>query len=201
MTLKRLIMQIRFWMFLGNGNKRAKYAKKKRIYAEIGEGSKIPSTLPLYPGLVKIHKNVTIHHSVKLVTHDMVNAFLAKSLDIKNLKNVEAFCPIEIFDNVYIGMNTIVLGNVRIGPNAIINAGSLITKDVPPNSIVEGVPAKVIGDFDKYAKIRTMLDKAMPYELKRSSRESIDQKTAEIIWKRFDKKKNVQKGSSICRNI
>ena len=179
-------------MFLGNGNKRAEYARRKGIYAEIGEGSKIPVSLPLYPQLVKIHENVIIHHSVKLVTHDMLNWFLKKVSEENRFKNIENFCPIEIFDNVYIGMNTIVLGNVKIGPNVIINAGSLVTKDIPPNSIVDGVPAKVIGEFDKYVKIRMMFDKATPYEFKRSDRESIDQKTVEMIWERFNSRKDKQ---------
>lgn len=190
MTLKRLITQIRFWLFLGNGYKRTKYARKKGIYAEIGEGSKIPSSLPLYPGLVKIHNNVIMHYSVKLVTHDMINGFLGKISDTNRFRNIEMFCPIEIFDNVYIGMNTVILGNVTIGPNVIINAGSLITNDVPPNSIVGGVPAKVIGNLDKYVKLRIMMDKAMPYELKRSGRESIDQESIAMIWERFNSKKN-----------
>lgn len=38
--------------------------------------------------------------------------------------------------------------NVKIGPNVIVAAGSVITKDVPPGTIVAGVPARVIGSFD-----------------------------------------------------
>ena len=57
-------------------------------------------------------------------------------------------------DNVFIGSNTTILNNVRIGPNVIIAAGSLINKDVPPNSIVGGVPARVIGNFDEYVAKR-----------------------------------------------
>lgn len=190
MTLKRLIMQIRFWMYMGNGYKRAQYARKRNIYAEIGEESKIPAQLPLYPKLVKIHDNVIMHHSVKMVTHDMANPFLERVSDENHFRNREIYSPIEIFDNVYVGSGVTILGNVRIGPNAIINAGSIVTKDVPPNSIVEGVPAKVVGDFDKYVKLRVMMDKALPFELKRSGREVIDDETIQQVWERFDCKKN-----------
>lgn len=148
MTLKRLLMQIRFWSFGGNGYKRAEYARKKGIYAEIGENCEIPMQLPMYPKLVKMHNSIIMHRSVKLVTHDYFNGFLMR-MNIPGLyqfKNAETLCPIEIMDNVYIGMDSIILGNVRIGPNAIINAGSLVTTDVPPNSIVSGVPAKVLGE-------------------------------------------------------
>ena len=55
-------------------------------------------------------------------------------------------------DNVYIGMGSIILGNVKIGPNVIIHAGSVVASDIPPNSIVAGVPAKVVGKFDIYTK-------------------------------------------------
>lgn len=190
MTINRLIKQIRFWLYLGNGYKRAEYAKKKGLFAEIGEESKIPMTLPLYPQLVRIHNNVYMHHSVKMVTHDMSNQFLEKVSDENHFRNREIYSPIEIFDNVYVGSNVTILGNVRIGPNVIINAGSLITKDIPPNSIVEGVPAKVIGEFDKYVKLRVMMDKSLPYELKRSGKEAISDETAQLVWKRFDNKKN-----------
>ena len=193
MTLKRLLMQIRFWSFGGNGYKRAEYARKKGIYAEIGKNSKIPMSLPLYPQLVRVHNNVVMHRSVALVTHDTLNSFLMKTYDSCHFKNSETLCPIEIFDNVYIGMNTIILGNVRIGPNVVINAGSIITNDIPPNSIVGGIPAKVIGPLDKYVKLCEMKDRATPYEFHRSGPETIDQKTAEMAWERFDSKKKKAK--------
>ena len=49
-----------------------------------------------------------------------------------------------IGNNVWIGAKAIVLNNVTIGDNAVIGAGSVVTKDVAPNSIVGGVPAKLI---------------------------------------------------------
>ena len=61
---------------------------------------------------------------------------------------------IEIFDNVFIGAHSIIIGNVKIGPNAIIAAGSVVTKDVPANSIVGGNPAKVISDMETYVRKR-----------------------------------------------
>lgn len=46
------------------------------------------------------------------------------------------------------------ISNVKIGPNAIIAAGSVVTKDVPANSIVGGNPAKVISDMETYVRKR-----------------------------------------------
>lgn len=65
--------------------------------------------------------------------------------------------------------------------------------DVPPNSVVGGVPAKVIGDFDKYVKLRAIKDRAANCEFQRSGKESIDEKTVEMAWEKFDCKKNRRK--------
>ena len=49
-----------------------------------------------------------------------------------------------IGDNVYIGAGAKILGPVKIGANSVIGAGAVVLNDVPENSIVVGVPAKVI---------------------------------------------------------
>ena len=48
----------------------------------------------------------------------------------------------KIGNNVWIGMNAIVLKGVTIGENSIIAAGAVVTKDVPPNTVVAGNPAR-----------------------------------------------------------
>lgn len=53
--------------------------------------------------------------------------------------------PVIINDRVWIGPNTIILHDVTIGEGAVIAAGAVVTKDVPPYSLVGGVPAKIIG--------------------------------------------------------
>lgn len=51
---------------------------------------------------------------------------------------------IEVGDDVWIGYNSLILSGVKIGQGAVVAAGSVVTKDVPPYAIVGGVPAKVI---------------------------------------------------------
>ncbi len=59
---------------------------------------------------------------------------------------------IDIKENCFIGDSVIVLPNVTIGPNSIVGAGSVVTKNVPPNTIVAGNPARAITSVDDYIK-------------------------------------------------
>lgn len=61
-----------------------------------------------------------------------------------NENKYEEYEPIEIGNDVWIGANVIVLDGVSIGNGAIIAAGSVVTKDIPPYAIAGGVPAKII---------------------------------------------------------
>ena len=65
---------------------------------------------------------------------------------------------IEIYDNCFIGASSNIMYNVKIGPNSIVAAGSVVTKDVQPGTIVGGNPARVIGSFDKLMKKKEILD-------------------------------------------
>lgn len=51
---------------------------------------------------------------------------------------------VTISDNVWIGANAIILANVKIGNHSVVAAGSIVTRDVPPYSVVAGVPAKIL---------------------------------------------------------
>lgn len=57
--------------------------------------------------------------------------------------------PVIIEDDVWIGINSVVLAGVTISKGAIVGAGSIVTKDVPPYSIVGGVPARLLGNRKK----------------------------------------------------
>ena len=65
---------------------------------------------------------------------------------------------IEIFDNCFIGANSTIMYNVKIGPNAIVAAGSVVTKDVPEGVIVGGNPARIIGSYNALREKRERLE-------------------------------------------
>jgi acetyltransferase-like isoleucine patch superfamily enzyme len=56
--------------------------------------------------------------------------------------------PVKIADNVWIGMNATILKGVTIGENSVVAAGSVVTKSVPPNTVVAGNPAVVVKQFE-----------------------------------------------------
>lgn len=59
-----------------------------------------------------------------------------------------ASAPIILQDNVWLAVRVIVLKGVTIGKNSVVGAGSVVTKEIPPNSLAAGVPAKVIRQFE-----------------------------------------------------
>lgn len=60
--------------------------------------------------------------------------------------NEIASAPIIIEDDVFVGARAIILKGVNLGKGAVIGAGSVVTKDIPPYAIAAGNPAKIIGD-------------------------------------------------------
>jgi galactoside O-acetyltransferase len=64
-------------------------------------------------------------------------------LDIPIWQQGHTIGNILIEDDVWVASNVVILGNVRIGKGAIIGAGAVVTKDIPPYAIAFGVPAKV----------------------------------------------------------
>ncbi len=182
MRYKRAYHSIRLSLLRTYG-KRAKYVKEHDILGGMGEKCKWgPALLPIYPKLIKIHDNVFIHKTAKLVPHDMINRFLKKADPESDFGFEERLGCIEIMDNVYVSMNCIILPNVRIGKNCIITAGSVVTGDIPENSIVAGNPAKVIGRFDAYLSVRQM---EKDYNII-FTKQNISDEVVDIKWKEFE---------------
>lgn len=139
-----------------DSKKRTDYIIKNKIFKQTGENFFFqPRIIPSDPKLIKFHNNVIVTSNVTFVTHDIFDYGL-NNLN-KGTFYYNSGC-IEIMDNVFIGCNTTILPNVKIGPNVVIGAGSVITKDIKPNSVVVGNPAKIIGTFDEYVNKRKELE-------------------------------------------
>lgn len=105
---------------------------------------------------IRVGKNVFINHACTFmdrggitIGNDVLIAPKVNLITINHpiqpeLRHSTISQPIVIGNNVWIGVSATVMPNVTIGDNAIIAAGAVVTKDVPPNTIVAGVPAKII---------------------------------------------------------
>jgi acetyltransferase-like isoleucine patch superfamily enzyme len=102
------------------------------------------------PYLIEIGNRVRITADVKFETHDGgVGIFRDE------YPGINIFGRIKVSDNVFIGHNSIIMPGITIGENVVIGAGSIVTKDIPANSLAVGVPARVIKSIDEY-KIKVL---------------------------------------------
>jgi len=96
------------------------------------------------PWLVRLGDHVCVSNDVTFVCHGLNWPFQDK------YKSLTGFGKIDVRDNCQIGVRATILPNVTIGPNSIVGACSVVTKDVPPNTVVAGNPARVICTMDEY---------------------------------------------------
>lgn len=131
---KRIIYPV----ILGN----IKYARSLGV--TIGDNCRIYiSKWGSEPFLITIGNKVTITSGVKILTHDG-STWLVQDNEGNRYQH---YVPVTIGDNVFIGVNSIIMPGVNIGNNVVIGAGSIVTKNVPDNSVAVGNPARVISSF------------------------------------------------------
>ena len=85
------------------------------------------------------------------------NAHIGAGAVIAGVLEPPSKTPVIIEDDVLIGANAVVLEGVRVGKGAVVAAGSVVTKDVPPNTVVAGSPAKVIKEKDAQTIEKTLI--------------------------------------------
>jgi acetyltransferase-like isoleucine patch superfamily enzyme len=118
------------------------------------------------PYLVRLGDHVTITTGVRFITHDG-GVWIFRD----QIPDIDIVQPIIVGNNVFVGVGSILLPGVHIGDNCVIGAGSVVTKDVPPNTVVAGVPARVIQSREEYfskVKAKGMPIRNLPPDQKRS---------------------------------
>lgn len=103
---------------------------------------------------IRANDKLTIGNRVLIASHVVIST-AGHPITPPRWNKVETG-PIVIGDEVWIGAGSIILPRVTIGNNCVVAAGSVVTKDVPQNSVVAGVPARVIDTID--LKQKTVLN-------------------------------------------
>lgn len=121
------------------------------------------------PYLITIGDKTTVSFDCVFVTHDAATRVI-RNLDGHDKETV-IYGPIKIGNNCFIGCRTLILPNVTIGDNCIIGAGSVVNRDIPPNTVAAGSPCKVICTLDEYIEKHEkdfLYMVSMPFEEKKA---------------------------------
>jgi acetyltransferase-like isoleucine patch superfamily enzyme len=136
------------------------------IFTEL-TGEKVDSSFMCFPPFyTDFGKNITIGKNVffntgcsfqdrggisigngSMLGMNVTIATLNHGLSLKT-RNITYPSPVKIGENVWIGSNATILPGVTIGDNSVVAAGAVVTKDVPKNTVVAGVPAKLVKEIN-----------------------------------------------------
>jgi acetyltransferase-like isoleucine patch superfamily enzyme len=129
------------------------------------------------PWLIEIGNDVTLGQGVLLITHDGTSRLFRDRLpEMSPFGN--RFGTVVIRDNCFVGNNAIILPGVEIGPDSAVGAGSVVTRSVPPRTIVAGNPAVPIKTLEQY--IEGYRQRMIPLEA--TDRDSLRRELTTKLW-------------------
>lgn len=147
---KKIVAKLQLIMANRNWDSKRNYLIKKG--ATIGHGTRLNCSVTAFgtePYLVSCGNDCLFAGGVHFLTHDGGIKVL-NSLNKFDGKRMSKMASVSIGNNVYIGLNALIMPGVKIGDNAIIGAGAVVTHDIPGNVVAVGVPAVVKKSIDDY---------------------------------------------------
>lgn len=172
---------MKFWelvAFLQYGDIPTSYFVKRGM--KVGKNFNRQSSTRLDPShcwLISIGDDVSVGNKVQILAHDDT---------IRPYTGYGRIGPVKIGDRVFIGANSTILMNTTIGNDVIIGAGSLVTGNIPDDSIVAGTPAKVIGKTSEYiAREKTRLEKGLVFDKSYTYHKRVSKSKKQEMWEAF----------------
>ena len=114
-----------------------------KLLTDIVLGCEIPASTKIGRGFIIHHGRATVLNKNVVIGNNVTLKHNTTIGNKESLQGEDLGSPV-IEDNVLIGPHSIIIGPITIGKNSIIGAGSVVVKNVQPNSIVAGNPAKEI---------------------------------------------------------
>lgn len=125
---------------------RVKFARMMGV--EVGNGCRIYiNSCGSEPFLIKIGNNVTLTKGVVLLTHDGSTCLVSHRGE-----RYQHYAPVYIGDNVFIGVNSLVMPGVEVCSNVVIGAGSVVVKSIMEPGIYVGNPVRKISSFEEFSE-------------------------------------------------
>lgn len=182
--ISKIIDKIKYLYYHSSSDRFCKYLSNKGV--QIGGGNHIDPKSSLIdlsrPSLIAIGSGCYMNNNFTLLTHDWVTKVFIQS----GREFLPSSGRVTIGNNVSFGQNVMVLKGVTIGDNCFIGAGSIVTKDIPANSIAVGAPCKVVMTLEDYYQKRLVKSEAEALDYAKSIQERFDRKPVPSdFWEEF----------------